>query len=195
MIKWIVCVHMCNVNYKMNVLNLWQRRMHQRASISYRHTEQRDVFHPESRCFPSESRSEDSPACCPPASYKWSVEHACAPSGRCPRGLWRTRVHTKQSESGVSCERTHSKHSKHTLTLRDGKHQVPLLQQLPVQAWGPKDKVCDCRETCPANSWLDVLLHVGEQKRAFISSTEEQTVVGMRHKLITWCHLMLFILH
>lgn len=58
----------------------------------------------------------------------------------------------------------------HTLTLCDGKDQIPFLQELPVQSWGPKEEVRDRSETCPANSWLDVLLQVGLQTKTEYSA-------------------------
>lgn len=51
--------------------------------------------------------------------------------------------------------------SKHTLTLCDGKDQIPLLQELPVQPWRSEEEVCDRGQTCSANGWLDVLLQTG----------------------------------
>lgn len=47
---------------------------------------------------------------------------------------------------------------KHTLTLCDGKDQIPLFQEFSVQPGRSKQEVCDCGQTCSANGWLDILL-------------------------------------
>ena len=47
-----------------------------------------------------------------------------------------------------------------TLTLCNGKDKIPLLQEFPVQPRRSKEKMCDCSQTGPANSWLDVFLQM-----------------------------------
>lgn len=49
---------------------------------------------------------------------------------------------------------------KETLTLCNSKDQIPLLQEFPVQSWRSEEEMCDCSQTCPANSWLNVLLEM-----------------------------------
>lgn len=127
--------------------------------------------YPESRCFPSAPHSEDSPACCQSASCKWSGGHACGLFGCCPHGLQKSHTQICKSEIQWFIRNTHeffywrydstNRPSKHTLTLCDGKDQIPLLQEFPVQPWRSKEEVCDRSQTCPANSWLDVLLQAG----------------------------------
>jgi hypothetical protein len=48
-----------------------------------------DVSYLESPHSPSGCRTEDSPACCLSASYRWSVEHACVQPDCYPKNLQR----------------------------------------------------------------------------------------------------------
>lgn len=49
---------------------------------------------------------------------------------------------------------------KDTLTLCDGKDQIPLLQEFPVQPWGSEEEMRDRCQTGPVYRWLDVLLQI-----------------------------------
>lgn len=57
------------------------------------------MFYPESRCFPSGSHSEDSPACCQSDACKWSGGHACGLVGCCPRDLIKPTTHKYVSKT------------------------------------------------------------------------------------------------
>lgn len=120
------------------------------------------VFYLESLCFPSGPHSEDSPACCKSAACKWSGGHACGPSGCCPLDLM-IQPHPRTKSQRTVCLFFFFNFSpcsrSQTLTLCDGKDQVPLLQEFPVQPRRPEEEVCDGSQTCPANGGLDVLLH------------------------------------
>lgn len=71
-------------------------------------------------------------------------------------------------------------HQTHTLTLCNGKNQVPLLQELFVKSRRSKQKVCDGSQTGSTNGWLDVLLQMWDllrqnQKKKQFTITESPT--------------------
>lgn len=73
-----------------------------------------------------------------------------------------------------------------TLTLCNGKDKIPLLQEFPVQPRRSKEKMCDCSQTGPANSWLDVFLQmeVGTKNRKRPSQIESESSIDKALKQI-----------
>lgn len=102
----------------------------------------------ESRCFPSEPHSEDSPACSKLAACRWSGGHACGPAGcfrldlKIPRNT-RTKSQRTLSfliflqdrghrHSHCAMAKTRSLSSKSSLCSRGGPNRKCVMAARPV---------------------------------------------------------------